>query len=108
MPKDDDVVAERADCPTVGRHGVVGEVSGDDLRQPAPGFGDRLVQPLSQSLLDFSQPRGHAVPSGLSRHEKAAPSGFTTDEHEAEELEGFRLAKTAPSSVRRRIGGRIR
>ena len=53
MPKDDDVVAERADCPTVGRHGVIGEVSSDDLRQPAPGFRDRPVQPLAQSLFDY-------------------------------------------------------
>lgn len=70
------MVAERADCPTVGRHGVVGEVSGDDLRQPAPGFGDRLVQPLSQSLLDFSQPRGHGGPVGTFSSRESGPVGI--------------------------------
>ena len=108
MPKDDDVVAERADCPTVGRHGVVGEVSGNDLRQPIPGFGDRPVQPLSQFLLDRSQPRGHAVSSGLSRYEKVAPTRFATDEHETEEFEGFRLTQGRAGVGSPPRGGRIR
>ena len=32
------MVAERGQCRAVGWHGVVGKVSGDDLREPSPDF----------------------------------------------------------------------
>src|SRR3954447_26998059 len=42
-PQADDMVAERREGPAVGGHLVVGEVAGDDLLQPFPLLGDRLV-----------------------------------------------------------------
>jgi hypothetical protein len=38
VPKDDDVVAKCSNRRAIGRYGVIGEISGDDLRQPFPGF----------------------------------------------------------------------
>lgn len=59
MPKDDDVVAERTDRPTVGRPGVVGEVSTDYLRQPAPAFrGSAGICPdIADLLLGYTLER---------------------------------------------------
>ena len=59
-------------CPAVGRHGVIGEVASDNLRQPAPLFGDRLVHPVSHLLLDLLELAPHAVTPGFPLEEKLA------------------------------------
>jgi hypothetical protein len=61
VPEDGDVVAERADRRTVRRHGVVGEIPGDDLPEPFPGLRDRQVPSLPQPFLDLPQLGAHAV-----------------------------------------------
>jgi hypothetical protein len=61
MPEGDDVTAERKQCRAVGWHGVVGEVSGDDLREPSADFGNWHMPPFSQRLLDLPKLRAHAV-----------------------------------------------
>jgi hypothetical protein len=53
MPQDNDMVSERIQRRAVGRHGVVSEVTPDDLREPFPDFRNRHVPPLSQLFLDF-------------------------------------------------------
>jgi hypothetical protein len=103
VPENGDVVAECADRRAVGRHGVVGEISGDDLAKPVPGFRDRPVPTLSQPLLDFPQFRAHAVPAWLPPDLEVAPPGFAADQHKAQEREGPRLAKPALLAVLRRI-----
>jgi hypothetical protein len=45
---------------------MVREEAGHDLLQPVPLFGDWLVHPPPQFLLDFLEPRPHAVATGLS------------------------------------------
>src|SRR4029077_4080582 len=52
-PQTRHVVAEGAQRRTVSRHGVVGEEPSDDLLQPAPLIGDRLMHPPSQLFLNF-------------------------------------------------------
>ena len=64
-PEVDDKKAERGQRPTVGRHGVVVEPARDDLPQPNPLLGKRLMHTLTQRRLDFPQLRPHAVASGL-------------------------------------------
>ncbi len=54
-PEPDDLGPEVAECRVVGRHGVVGEVASDYLRQPSPLFGDGLVPSPSQVLLDLPE-----------------------------------------------------
>src|SRR5262245_51405706 len=43
QPEAHNVVAKGAECQEVSRHGVIGKVAPNDLRQPTPLFGDRLV-----------------------------------------------------------------
>jgi hypothetical protein len=52
-PEVNHVMAECSDRCRVGRHGVIGEIASDNLRQPAPLLGDRLVHPPSHFLLDL-------------------------------------------------------
>jgi len=67
-PQVRDVVAERAKCATVGRHRVICEETGDDLPQPLPLLGNRLVHPPSQFRLDLLELRPHAVAPALAPH----------------------------------------
>src|SRR3954454_11013338 len=53
VPEDGDMVVERADRRAIRRHGVVGEIPGDDLPKPFPGVRDRQVPSLSQLFLIF-------------------------------------------------------
>src|SRR6266446_2722034 len=55
MPENEDVVSKRAQRRAVGRHGVVSEISGDDLREPFPGFRNWPVHSPSQRLLDLPE-----------------------------------------------------
>src|ERR1700757_3702457 len=52
-PQTRHVVAKGAQRRAVGRHSMVGEEPSDDLPQPAPLFGDWLMNPQSQFLLYF-------------------------------------------------------
>ena len=61
VPENGDVVAECADRRAVRRHGVVGELAGDDLAEPFPGVRDRQVPSQPQPFLDLPQLRAHAV-----------------------------------------------
>src|SRR5215467_11081625 len=94
-PEFRDQKAERGQHGTVGRHGVIVEVSADDLREPLPLLGNRLMHSQSQSLLDVLEFRPHTVAPGLPRDEELAPAGFAAHEGEAKEVEGLRLTKSA-------------
>src|ERR1051325_5594370 len=101
-PEFRDQEAERGQSGSVGRHGVIVEVSADDLCQPFPLFGKRLVHSPSQPLPDLLELRPHAVASALPRDEELASACFAADEGEAQEVEGLRFAKSAlRASVRR-------
>ena len=52
-PASCDLVPERLQCMTIGRHRVVVEVAADDLPQPFALFGNRLVHAPPQRLLDL-------------------------------------------------------
>ena len=52
-PKALNVMKERTENPSVGRDGMVGKVAFDNLSQPSPLFGDRLVSTSSQFPLDL-------------------------------------------------------
>jgi hypothetical protein len=71
-PEVNHVMAECSDRRRVGRHGVIGEIASDNLRQPAPLFGDRLVHPLSHLLLDLLELAPHAVTPGFPLKEELA------------------------------------
>src|SRR6516165_2775547 len=96
------MITERGNRPAVGRHGVIGEVSGDDLREPRPNFWDGPVPPSSQHLLDLPQLCLHPIATRFPPDLEVAPPRFLADQHKAEELEGFRLAEPAPLAVLRR------
>ena len=53
QPVPDHLMPELAERRNVAGHGVVGEETSDDLRQPASLFGDRPVHPLPQLYLDL-------------------------------------------------------
>jgi hypothetical protein len=81
---------------------MVREVAGHDLPQPFPLFRDWLVHPPSQFLLDFLELRPHAVAAGLSLECEAPLACLSADEGKAQELEGFRFAESALSTLGRR------
>src|ERR1700726_2165007 len=94
-PEFRDLEAERPQHGTVGRHGVIVEVPADDAREPLPLFGDWLMHPQSQPLLDVLELRPHAVAPAFPRDEELASACFAADEGEAQEAEGLRFAKAA-------------
>src|SRR5262249_2872693 len=101
-PEVSDMVSEDVQCPGVGRHGVVVEVAADDLSQPLPLFGDRLVHAFPHPLFNHLELRSHAVPPGLPFDLEFARAGLATDERKAQEVEGFRFAEPAPLTAFRR------
>src|SRR5262249_42925555 len=97
------------ECRKVGRHGVVCEVAPDDLRQPAPLFGDRLMHSPPQLLLYLPELYPHAIAPGFPFKLELALARPPTDEHEAQELEGSRLSQpTLHASLRGQRGGIVR
>src|SRR5512147_2919118 len=64
-PKVRDVVAERPQGPAIGRHRMVGEEAANNLPQPLPLLGDRLVPSPPHLLLDLLELGSHAVSPGL-------------------------------------------
>ena len=101
-PEIGDMVPERVQSTSVGRHGVVVEVAADDMPQPFPLYGDRLVHAPPHLLFDHPELCPHAVPPGLPFELEFALAGFAADEGEAQEVEGLRLAEPAPLAAFRR------
>src|SRR5262249_25873197 len=93
QPETHHMVAKGAECRKVGRHGVVCEVAPNDLRQPAPLFGDRLMHSPPQLLLYLPELCPHAIAPGFPFKLEFALARPPTDEHESQELEGFRLSQ---------------
>src|ERR1700693_2041399 len=75
-PEVGDMVPERVQCLTVGRHCMVVEVPADDLTQPFPLLGDRLVHAPPQRRLDFPQLRPQAVRPSLPYDLEFARAGL--------------------------------
>ena len=55
----------------------------------------------SHFLLDFLEPRPHAVATAFSLQREAAAARLSADEREAKEFEGVRFAKAAPGALDR-------
>src|SRR5215469_12895508 len=89
------MITKGAQRRAVGRHCVVREEPSDDLLQPAPLFGDRLMHPPSQLCLKFLELGAHAVWPGLPLELEMALPGLAADEREAQKTEGFRFAEPA-------------
>src|SRR5271157_1993505 len=106
-PKPDHLMPELAEHRIIGGHGVVGEETFNNLRQPASLFGDRPVHPLPQLYLDLLEFGPHAVPPGFPLEQKRAPAAATADEGEPQEIEGFRFAKPALLSIHRSIAAEL-
>ncbi len=106
-PESDNLVPELAERRKVGGHGVVGEEASDNLRQPVPLLGDRLVHPPPQLLLDFLELGPHAVPPGFPLEQKRSPAAATTNEGEPEKIEGLRFAEPAPCAPGRRVAAEL-
>src|SRR5262245_56088689 len=91
-----DMVPEYMQCMGVGRHCVVVEVAADDVPQPFPLCGDRLVHAPPHFLFDHLELRSHAVPSGPPFDLEFPRAGLAADEGEAQEVEGLRFAESTP------------
>ena len=102
IPTLGDLGSERHERPSIVRDGVVIEVASDDVPQPTPLGGDRLVHAPPQLRFEHPQLRQHAVPPGFPFKLEFALSGFAADEGETEEVEGFRLAEPTLFAVLRR------
>src|SRR5712691_9343490 len=98
-PGSDDLVSERHERPEVRRHCVVVEVAGDDLPQPFPLLGDRLMHAPPHLLFYRPELCSHAVPPGLPFDQEFALVGFAADEGEAQKVEGLRLAEPSCPAV---------
>ena len=114
QPNTPDMVTEGAECREIGRHGMIDEVAPNDLRQPEPLIGDRLVHPPSQLLLDLREFCPHSVTPGLPLKQELTLARASADENEPEEFEGFRFSEPAlrsstaawrPNSSRRVLSG---
>src|SRR5215831_3251495 len=101
-PEVGDMVPENVECTAIGRRCEVVEVAADDLSEPFPLCGDRLVHAPTQLPLDLPQLRSHAVRSGIPFNLEFARSSLATREGKAQEVEGFRLAEPAPLTAFRR------
>src|SRR5205807_8514562 len=89
-------MAECSDRRRVGRHGVIGEVASDNLRQPAPLFGDRLGHPPSHFLLDLLAFAPPAVTPGFPLEEGLAMTGSSEGVRESQGFAGLRSAAPGP------------
>ena len=96
------MVPERTQGPVIGRDGMIIEKAGHDLCEPYPLDGDRLMPSPPQLLLDVLELRPHPVAAGLAHEQELALARLAADQGEAEEVEGFRFAKAAPSPLGRR------
>ena len=96
------MVPEHVQCTSVGRHCVVVEVAVDDVPQPFPLNGDRLVHAPPHLLFDHLELRSHAVRPGLPSDLEFTRACLAADESEAQEVEGLRLAEPTPLATFRR------
>jgi len=106
-PEADRVKPEGPECPKVRWHRVVGKKAGDDLPQPFPLLGDRLVHAPPQLPLDLLELCPHAVAPGPSLEKETALAGFAADEGKAEKIEGLRFAETTLSASGRRVAAEL-
>src|SRR5262249_19397141 len=60
-----DVVTDPCKCATFRRHRMIAEVACNDLLHPLSLFGNWLMHPLSQFLLNLLKLSLHAVPPSL-------------------------------------------
>jgi hypothetical protein len=76
VPEEHDVVVKCSNRRAIGWHAVVGEIPGDDLRKPFPGFRDWPVPSLSQRFLDLPEPTAYdqSGSTGLAKREGAVGS----------------------------------
>src|SRR5262245_16613419 len=88
---------------TVGRRCVVVVEASNNLLQPCPLFGDWLVHPLSQLLLDLLEFCSHSVAPGLPLKEELASTRRAADKAKSQEIEGFRFANPALGAPSRRV-----
>jgi len=100
-PEMGDVVMKPCKCATIRRHRMIVEVACNDLLQPLALFGNWLMHPLSQFLLNLLKLSLHAVPPGLPLDQEVTAPGFAADEGKAQEVEGLRFAKPTPFAVGR-------
>src|SRR5947199_8278163 len=89
-------------CASIGWHCVVVEVAVDDVPQPFPLCGDRLVHAPPHFLFDHRELRAHAVPSGPPFDLEFPRAGLAANEDEAQEVEGLRFAEPTPLAALRR------
>ena len=78
---------------------MVVEVAVDDVPQPFPLLGDRLVHAPPHLLFNHLELRPHAVLPGFPFDLELARAGFTADEGETQEVEGLRFAEPAPRAA---------
>src|SRR6516165_1053133 len=106
-PKVGDLVPEHVQCTGIGWHCVVVEVAVDDVPQPFPLLGDRLVHAPPHLLFDHRELRSHAVPPGLPFDLEFSRAGLPADEGEAHEVEGLRFAEPSPLAAFRRKASKL-
>src|SRR5262245_55201878 len=106
-PASDDLIADEPPCVSIGRHCVVVVEASNNLLQPDPLFGDRLMHPLSQFLLDLLELYTHAITPGLPLEEKLPAARCATHKDEAQESEGFRFANPALGAPVRREAAKL-
>src|ERR1700730_4289286 len=80
MPAFGDLGPECHKCPKVSRDRVVVEVATNDMPQPLPLSGDRLMHTPPHLLFDHPQLRPHAVPPGLPFELEFTRASFAADE----------------------------
>src|SRR6516162_2842441 len=102
-----DMVPEHVQCTGIGWHCVVVEVAVDDVPQPFPLLGDRLVHAPPHLLFDHRELRSHAVPPGLPFDLEFSRAGLPADEGEAHEVEGLRFAEPSPLAAFRRKASKL-
>src|SRR5215470_7478126 len=107
QPEAHHMVAKGAECRKVGRHGVVCEVAPNDLRQPTPLFGDRLMHSPPQLLLYLPELYPHAIASGLPFKLELTLARPPADEDKAQEPEGFRFSEPTLRAPSRRKAAKL-
>src|SRR5262245_15499875 len=98
IPEPYHVAMERSDRRAVRGNRVIGEVASDDLPQPTPLFGYRLMHALAQLLLDLGELRPHAVAPGLTLYDELTSMRLAADE-EASRPVGFHHQPLSEPSV---------
>jgi hypothetical protein len=90
---------ERHHRAEVTRHGVVGEVAGDDLPKPSTLLGNGQVHLSSQRVFDLSQLGLRAITTGFPPYEEFALTCLAADEGEAQKIKGLRLTQTRSGAL---------